>query len=250
MTELTPELTPELTIDSLHNGCLQIQQSPSGYRFSMDAVIIANIASIQSNDRVLDLGTGCGVIPLILAYLHLEITVFGVEIQKSQADIAAANVRNNHLENRITIFHQDIKSLSVDQTSGNVNVVICNPPHIEKSCGRINPDRQLAVSRHEIEMTLDDVVKTAKKMLSPFGRLILIYPAKRLADLTDRMRSCGIEPKKICILYTKAETKAKRVIIEGIKDGKPGMVITKPLIIHNPDGTYTEMAKRIFSTQQ
>lgn len=240
----------DLTKDSLFNGCLQIQQSRSGYRFSMDAVIIANIASIQSNDRILDLGTGCGVISLILAYLHPNITIFGVEIQKIQADIAAANVRTNHLENRVKIFHQDIKSLSVDQTSGTVNAVVCNPPHIEKSCGRINPDRQLAVSRHEIEMTLDDVVKTAKRMLSPCGKLIMIYPAERLADLTDRMRSYGIEPKRMCILYTKADADAKRVIIEGIKDGKPGIVVTKPLIIHNQDGTYTEMAQRIFNASQ
>ncbi len=240
----------DFTKDSLFDGRLQIQQSRSGYRFSMDAVVIANITNIQTNDRVLDLGTGCGVISLILAYRHQQSTFFGVEILKSQADIAAANVRDNRLENRVTILHQDIKSLSVQQTSGTVNVVICNPPHIEKSCGRINPVSQLAVSRHEIEITLDDVVKTAKRMLSPLGRLIMIYPAERLVDLTDRMRSCGIEPKKMTILYTKAETDAKRVIIEGVKGGRPGIFITKPLIIHNPDGTYTEMAQRIFSAQQ
>jgi tRNA1Val (adenine37-N6)-methyltransferase len=216
----------------------------------MDAVIIAHIAGIHSCDRVLDLGTGCGVIPLILAYQHPKSIVYGVEILKSQADIAAANVRNNHLENRVTILHQDIKSLSARQTSGSVDVVICNPPHIEKSCGRINPVSQLAVSRHEIEITLDEVVKAAKRMLSPSGRLIMIYPAKRLVDLTERMRSYGIEPKKLTTLYTKTETDAKRVIIEGVKGGRPGIFITKPLIIHNPDGTYTEAAQRIFSAQQ
>jgi tRNA1Val (adenine37-N6)-methyltransferase len=216
----------------------------------MDAVIIAHVADIQSDDRILDIGTGCGVIALILAYRHPQSRIYGVEILKNQADIAAANVRDNHLENRVTILHQDIKSLSVHQTSGTVNTVICNPPHIEKSCGRINPAGHLAVSRHEIEITLDEVVKAAKRMLSPLGRLIMIYPAKRLADLAERMRSCGIEPKKLTILYTKADADAKRVIIEGIKGGRPGILITKPLIIHNPDGTYTETARRIFSAQQ
>ena len=236
-----------LTKDSLFDGRLHIRQSRSGYRFSMDAVVIANLADIQPDDRILDLGTGCGVISLILAFRHPKTTIYGVEIQKSQADIAAANVRDNHLEKRVTIYHQDVKSLSIQQTSGPVSVVVCNPPHIEKSCGRTNPDRQLAVSRHEIEITLDDVVKTAKRMLSPLGRLIMVYPAERLVDLTGRMRSCGIEPKKMSILYTKAETDARRVIIEGVKGGRPGICITKPLIIHNPDGTYTEMAKPIFN---
>jgi len=237
----------KFTKDSIFNGRLHISQSRSGYRFSMDAVIIANTADIQPTDRILDLGTGCGVISLILACLNPQTTIYGVEIQKSQADIAAANVRDNHLEKRVTILHQDARSLTIHQTSGSFNVVVCNPPHIEKSCGRTNPDRQLAVSRHEIEITLDDVVKTAKRMLSPFGRLIMVYPAERLVDLTDRMRLYGIEPKKMSVIYTKAETDARRVIIEGVKGGRPGICIKKPLIIHNPDGTYTEMAQRIFN---
>jgi len=236
----------ELTNDSLFDGLLLIRQSNSGYRFSMDAVVIANQADINASDRVLDLGTGCGVISLILAHLHPDITVYGVEIQKNQATIAARNVRDNNLEKRITILHQDLKTLSPHQTSGPVDVVICNPPHIEKFCGRISCNDQLAVSRHEIKITLDDLVKLAKKMLCRSGRLIMIYPVERLVDLIDRMRSCGIEPKKMSILYTKKNTPAKRILLEGVKGGRPGITITQPLIIHNTDGSYTKMAQRIF----
>jgi len=236
----------ELSKDSLFGGRLQIKQSKSGYRFSMDAVVIAKQADINADDRVLDLGTGCGVISLILAHLHPDITVYGVEIQKDQADIAASNVRDNNLEKRVTILHQDMKTLSLHQTSGSVNVVICNPPHIEKFCGRISFNDQLAVSRHEIKITLDDMIKVAKRMLCRSGRLIMIYPAERLVDLTDLMRSCGIEPKTLSILYTRANKGAKRVLIEGIKGGRPGLRINKPLIIYNADGTYTETAQRIF----
>jgi len=236
----------ELTKDSLFGGRLQIRQSRSGYRFSMDAVVIANQADINANDRVLDLGTGCGVISLILAHIHPDITVYGVEIQKNQATIAARNVRDNNLEKRVTILHQDLKTLSPHQTAGTVDVVICNPPHIEKFCGRISFNDQLAVSRHEIKITLDDLVKLAKRMLCRSGRLIMIYPAERLVDLIDRMRSCGIEPKKMSILYTKKNTPAKRILLEGVKGGRPGLAITQPLIIHNADGSYTKMAQRIF----
>ncbi|MBC2713913.1 MAG: tRNA1(Val) (adenine(37)-N6)-methyltransferase [Desulfobacteraceae bacterium] len=236
----------ELTNDSLYGGRLKIKQAKSGYRFSMDAIMLANQAEINTNDRVLDLGTGCGVISLILAYLHPKITVYGVEIQKKQADIAALNVRDNNLEERVSILNQDIKALSPHQTSGTVDIVICNPPHIEKSCGRINPNDQLAISRHEIKITLDEIINVAERMLCRSGRLFMVYPAKRMVDLIDRMRSCGIEPKKMSILYTKADAGAKRILMEGVKGGRPGIKINKPLIIHNADGTYTATAQQIF----
>lgn len=240
----------ELTNDSLYGGRLQIRQSKTGYRFSMDAIIIATQADINAGDRVLDLGTGCGVISLILAHLHPDITLYGVEIQKNQAKIAALNVRDNDLEKRVTILNQDIKALSPHQTSGTVDVVICNPPHIEKSCGRINFSDQLAISRHEIKITLDEIINAAERMLCRSGRLFMVYPAERLVDLVDRMRAGGIEPKKISVLYTKAGMNAKRILIEGVKGGKPGVTITKPLTIHAPDGTYTEMAQRIFNAKE
>lgn len=236
----------ELTQDTLFGGRLRIRQSRAGYRFSMDAVVIAHHADIHAADRVLDLGTGCGVIALIIARLHPDTTVFGVEIQKDQADIAAENVLDNGLGTRVTILHQDLKTLSPPRTDGAVDVVICNPPHIEKSCGRINVNDGHAVSRHEITITLDELMAVAEKMLTPSGRLIMIYPAERLADLLDRMRAYGIEPKKMTILHTKADANAKRVLIEGVKGGRPGLKISKPLIIHNDDGTYTKAAQQIF----
>jgi tRNA1(Val) A37 N6-methylase TrmN6 len=127
-----------------------------------------------------------------------------------------------------------------------VNVVICNPPHTPQACGRINPDKQHAISRHEIKITLDDIIHAAERMLCRAGKLFMVYPAERMVDLIDRMRSCGIEPKKMSILYTKTDTNAKRILIEGVKAARPGMKINKPLIIYNTDGSFTETAQRIF----
>ena len=228
-----------LTNDTLFDGRLNIKQAKSGYRFSMDAVVLANHAAIKAGDQLLDLGTGCGVIALMLAHLHPDITIYGVEIQKTQADIAVQNVNENSMADRITIFHRDIKTITPSMTSGPVDVIICNPPHIPKPSGRINPDDQLAIARHEIAITLDDLIKTGKRMLNPTGRLIMVYPAKRMVETLTRMHSAQIEPKKITMIHTKPDTAAKRILIEGVKNGRPGIVIASPLFIHNEDGSNT-----------
>ncbi len=227
---------PVLTNDTLFDGRLSIKQAKSGYRFSMDAVALASHAAIKSGDRVLDVGTGCGIIALMLAYLHPDITVYGVEIQKSLADIAVLNVNENSMADRITIFHQDIKTITPSMTSGPVDVVICNPPHTPKSSGRINPDNHLAIARHEIAITLDDLIETGKRMLTHAGRFIMVYPAKRMVETLSRMHAAQIEPKKITMIHTKPDTPAKRILLEGLKNGLPGIVIAPPLIIHNKDG--------------
>lgn len=237
---------PDLTNDTFYNGRLKIKQPQSGYRFSMDAVVLANLAEIKPADRVLDLGTGCGVIALILAHLHPGIQVYGVEIQKEQADIAAANVNENAMSDRIAIFHQDIKNTTPSMTSGVVDVVICNPPHIEKKSGRINPDNGLAIARHEIKITMDELIDTAERMLGISGRFILIYPAERMVETISKMRAANIEPKKMTLIYTKPDTNAKRILIEGVKGGKSGITTTPPLIIHNEDGSYTKKAQNMF----
>jgi tRNA1Val (adenine37-N6)-methyltransferase len=236
-----------LTNDSFYDGRLNIKQAKSGYRFSLDAVVLARQAAIKPNDRVLDLGTGCGIIALMLAYLHPDITVYGVEIQKEQADIAVLNVNENFMADRIAIFHQDMKTITPSLTAGPVDVVICNPPHIAKPSGRINPDEQLAIARHEITITLDDLIKIASRMLNHAGRFILVYPAERLVETINKMHSARIEPKKLSMIYSKADTNAKRILLEGVKNGQPGIVITPPLIIHNADGSYTKTAQNMFN---
>ena len=228
---------PVLTNDTLFDGRLSIKQAKSGYRFSMDAVALASHAAIKSGDRVLDVGTGCGIIALMLAYLHPDITVYGVEIQKSLADIAVLNVNENSMADRITIFHQDIKTITPSMTSGPVDVVICNPPHTPKPSGRINPDDQLAIARHEIAITLDDLIKTGKRMLTHAGKFIMVYPAKRLVETLTRMHSAQIEPKKTTMIHTKPDIPAKRILIEGVKNGRPGITIEPPLIIQNENGS-------------
>lgn len=210
-------------------GNLTIAQSPSGYRYSLDALAVADFSELSPDDRVLDLGTGCGVIAIILAGRYPNARLFGIELLKEQVDIARQNIHDNRLTDRVTIFHQDIKTLFPALIGGPVDVVISNPPHIRHAAGRTNPDPRIAMARHEIAVTLKDILAAAHRMLRPGGRLIMVYPANRLADLVSGMRQAGIEPKRLTMVHTRPDAPARRLLIEGVKDGGPGIVITRPL---------------------
>jgi len=172
-----------LTTDSLFNGSIRVKQHGSGYRFSLDAVLLARHARPSPDHTVLDLGTGCGIIPLILAYRHPKIKIYGVEVQTELADIATLNIAENHMENRITIYCKDLKRLQQDMTSGPVDLVVTNPPYRKLESGRLNPNHQRAVAKHEIKATLFDVVETARRMLRTSGRFVIIHAAERMVDI-------------------------------------------------------------------
>jgi tRNA1Val (adenine37-N6)-methyltransferase len=240
-------MTPELTLDSFLNGKLKIRQSKSGYRFSIDAILLANHVDPKPGHRVVDIGTGCGIISLILAYRHPGIRIFGIEIQKELADIAMMNTADNNMLDRIRIFNFDAKKICPSLTSGCVDAVVCNPPHRETGSGRINPNGQLAIARHEIAMTVDDLLKAADRMLCRGGKFWAIYPTRRMICILNRMRSLKIEPKKLCMIHSTSGANAIRCLIEGVKGGKPGVTVLPPLMIYNKNGTYTEKVKKMFS---
>ena len=195
-----------LTTDTFLNGCIQVKQSQQGYRFSIDAAIVAGHAKPRPNDKAIDLGTGCGIIPLILAYRYPDIKVFGVEVQEELAEIAALNVEENGLKDRVTILCRDMKSLKHHMTSGPADLVVSNPPYRKAESGRINPDNQRAVARHEIKITLSDVVNTASRMLNISGRFVTVYSAERMTDLLTQMRLEDIEPKFLRMIHSDRDT--------------------------------------------
>lgn len=236
-----------LTHDTFFNGRISVKQPLKGYRFSIDAVILGNLADVKPGEKVLDPGTGCGVIPLILLYRHPGIDrIFGVEIQEELAQIAAANVADNHMDGRITILHRDIKSVTPADTAGPVDALICNPPHFAENSGRLNPDSQKAIARHEITMTLSDLFSASFKMLSHGGRLVVIYPSERVADLIDAMRQAGIEPKQLRMIHPAPHTPARRVLAYGVKGKKPGIRIDPPLYIRTDPRNYSKEVDAMF----
>lgn len=228
------------TTDTFFNGRIQVKQNRSGYRFSIDSVLLAWYANPCMNDTILDLGTGCGIIPMILAYRNPGVKIYGIEIQTELAEIARLNIAENNMEGQITIRCMDMKSLKQDVTLGPVDLVVSNPPFRKVKSGRINPDQQRAIARHEIKTTLYDVVEAARCMLKTSGRFAMVYPAERMTDVLTQMRNSGIEPKSIRMVHSGKATKAKMILVEGKKGGRSGLKIGSPLIIYRENGSYSD----------
>jgi tRNA1Val (adenine37-N6)-methyltransferase len=233
--------------DTFFNGHIVVRQESAGYRFSIDAVLLADYTTAHPDETLVDLGTGCGILPLILAYRYPKTQFVGIEIQSSLAELAVRNVHENSMSDRIRIMCRDMKSIQKSQIPGPVDRVISNPPYRKPDTGRVNPNPQRAVARHEIKITLEEVVMTAARLLRPGGRFTTIYPAGRLADLMSGMQANGIEPEKIRTIHSRSGDDAKLVLTEGIKGGRGGVTIEPPLIIYQAGNTYTDAVEKMFS---
>ncbi len=229
------------TRDAFFGGRLRVAQSRLGYRFSIDAVILAHFVRLRGAERVLDLGTGCGIIPLMLAFRHPRVRVWGVEIQAELAALAAANVAANRLDERIVIIADDMRHLTATVTGGVMDVVVCNPPFRRSGTGRLNPSGQRAVARHEIDIGLPDILKVARRMVKTGGRLVVIQAAERLGELVWHLRSLGIEPKRLRTVHADGRREAKRVLLEGRPGGGTGLKIMPPLFLNDGDAPSAEV---------
>ena len=236
-----------ITRDHFFNGNIILNQSQSGYRFSIDAVILSHLATPEPGESVLDLGCGCGVIPIMMAYRHADIRVIGVEIQSSLAGLARKNVVDNRMTDRIRIVHKDMNTLSPSDIGGRVDRVVTNPPYRKLDSGRINADGEQAVARHELKINLERVLLTAHRMLYMSGRFCIIYPSVRAVDLLSVMRSVGLEPKILTMIHSRQASPARLVAITGIKGGRPGLEVAAPLYLYRDDGAYTRIVEAMFS---
>ena len=215
------------TIDSFLNGTLQIIQSRQGYRFSVDALLLAEFVSIRSDDVIVDLGAGCGIISLFLAVKRKVGFIVGLELQEELASQAQRNIALNKLEKKIAIIRGDLRHLPMGPAFA--HVVVCNPPYRRQKSGRINPDFSKAIARHELSIKVDDILAAGKALLKPGGRLALIYPANRLVEIFAKMRIQEVEPKRLQIVFPNSSSYAKLAMIEGRLLGKSGLKILPPL---------------------
>ena len=222
------ELRPDECMDDFFDGRLKLIQFRTGYRFSIDAVLLAQFVSVKRNDVVVDLGTGCGIIPMALLLTEPVGHVFALEIQPELAEQAVRNTRLNGFEHEVEVILGDIKHPPLHPSSA--DVVICNPPYRPKNSGRINPDPQKAIARHEMLSSLNDILDAAAKTLRAKGRLAMIYPAARLADLLIKMRGFNLEPKRLRVVYPSMRSDAKLALIEASLGGRAGLKILPPLL--------------------
>jgi tRNA1Val (adenine37-N6)-methyltransferase len=236
----------ETTEDSFFGGRMKVLQPLDGYRFSIDAVLLAAFSAPNALNTIVDLGTGCGIIPLILGYRLPESRIIGIEIQTELACLARKNIEINGLKDRISVIDGDMKSIGINDVSGPVDLVLCNPPYRKYRSGRINPHQQRAIARHEISATLSDVTNIASRLLGIGGRFAVIYPAERITDLLTAMRAAGIEPKCLQTVHSRIHDPARLLLVSGIKGAKPGSIIQEPLTIYQPDGKYTDPVQDMF----
>lgn len=222
------ELLSDETVDDFMEGRLRLIQSRTGYRFSIDAILLSEFVTIKRGDRVVDLGTGCGIIPLILLLTRPVGFVFGLEIQDGLARQAIRNASLNGFSHRMHVILGDIRYPPIAPLSA--DVVVCNPPYRKRSSGRINPDRQRAIARHEILASLGDILDATRRILRKGGRFAMIYPSERLVDLMVTMRRYNLEPKRVRMIYPGMESEARLTLIEAALGGKGGLTILPPLL--------------------
>ena len=239
------EETEEKTLDTLFQGELAVIQKRKGYRFSLDAVLLAHFVSLRGEEKIADLGTGSGIIPLILAYLHPSVNVIGLEIQKEMVQRARRSVKLNRLASRIEIVEGDVRSIERAFSPKSFDTVVCNPPYRRRASGRMNPDPERRLARHEIKGELKDFLRAGLYLLRHRGRMALVYPAARTTDLLATMRQVGLEPKRLRFVHSFEGSTATLVLIEGIKGAGSESKVLPPLFIYSRAMEYTPEVKAI-----
>ncbi|MDO8785419.1 MAG: methyltransferase [Syntrophales bacterium] len=228
------------TVDGILGGELRIIQKEKGYRFSLDALLLAHFVRLQEGEDVLDMGAGSGIISLILSRRWACGKIVGVEIQAELVEMARRSVGINNLEDKVSICLGDIRKRETLFAPRSFDVALFNPPYRKLNSGRINPDYQKAVARHELEGSFKDFLMAAEYVLKKAGRVYTIYPATRMVELLFQMRTACVEPKRLRLIHSKSVSRGEFILVEGIKGAGEELEILPPLVIYEEDGRYSE----------
>ncbi len=240
----TSILKPGETMDRIAGGRLIIIQKERGYRFSLDSLLLAGFVRLKPDDYLADLGAGSGIIASLLALKAPLRGAVGVELQAGLAEMAQRSLVLNSLTDRVRIIQGDLRKIASFLKGGTFDVAVFNPPYRRRGSGRINPQEEKALARHELASSLGDFLSAAAYLLKAAGRVNIIYPAARTASLLVEMRRFNLEPKRIRIVYSRRESPGQFVLAEGIRDGKKELKIEPPLFIYEGGNAYTEMMTR------
>ncbi|MCX5902365.1 MAG: tRNA1(Val) (adenine(37)-N6)-methyltransferase [Proteobacteria bacterium] len=237
---------PDAELCELFDGRLKLFQKPKGYRFSVDSVLLGDFARERAAGRVIDLGTGSGVLAVILSKLAAVREIVGIEVQEDLAALAQKNISYNECGDRVTIIRADIREIKKKFPAGSFDAVISNPPFYPVKSGLLNEDSGKAVSRHELHGTLADFLSISAYLLKISGAFLTIYPCSRLGDLIEEMRKATLEPKTLRFIHPKFEEPANLVLAEGIKGAGRQALVLPPLTLYDADGGYSRQAREIF----
>jgi tRNA1Val (adenine37-N6)-methyltransferase len=227
------------TLDSLFDGRLKLYQSRSGYRFSLDAVLLGHFLRLKQDARVADLGTGSGAVALVLAYRYPRARIIGIEIQPAMVERARRNAALNGLGERVTIVSGDVRRPATLPAPGSFTTVVCNPPYRSPLSGRVSRDPEKRLARHEFEGALGDFLRAAYTLLAGRGNLAVVYPAFRAVDVLAAMRAAGLEPKRLRMVHAAPEREASLLLIEGVKGARSALMVEAPLYVYEEPGRYS-----------
>lgn len=232
-------------IDDLQYKGLKIIQNTDGFCFGVDSVLLTEFAKdMKKNKTIVDLGTGTGIIGILLSKKVEASKVIGIEIQKDVAEMASRSVELNNLQNTMQILNEDVKNLSLEKNS--FDYVVTNPPYKKIGTGIINKEDKQIISRHETTVNLDEWLKVASNLLKDNGAIYMVHRPERLNEIIENLRKYRLEPKRIRFVYPKVSKDANLVLIKAVKYANSFLKVEKPLIIYNEDGSYTEEILKIY----
>ncbi len=237
-------------IDDLQLDGLKIIQNPDSFCFGIDAVLLSDFAKVKDGASVVELGTGTGIIPILLSTKSNASKITAFEVQSGMADMASRSVRMNALEGRIEIVNDNLKKYAKYIDNGTVDVVVTNPPYMSGSGGIQNDEDQKRISRHEVLCDLEDVIRVSSAMLKPGGAFYMVHRPMRLVDIVSLMRQYKLEPKEIRLVQPSVFKKPNIMLIKGVRGGRPELKFLDPLIVYQEDGQYTPEIYEIYGNVQ
>lgn len=236
-------------IDDLQRDGLKIIQNKEKFCFGIDAVLLSDFANVKKNEKMLDIGTGTGIIPILLTAKTEGLHFTGLEIQEESANMAHRSVKMNGLEDKVKIVNGDINDALSYFDRESFNVITSNPPYMIESAGEGNEDEPKTIARHEVKCTLDDVIREGSKLLKVSGRFYMVHRPFRLVEIFETFRKYKLEPKRMRMVHPFADKEPNMVLIEAIKGAKPRLKVERPLIVYEKPSIYTKEIYEIYNME-
>ena len=237
---------PHERIDDLERNGLRMIQDPRAFRFGMDAVLLADFAAVKPRENIVDLGTGTGILPVLLSQKQETACFHAFELQANMADMATRTMRLNGLEERIFVHAADMREAPTMIGHAKADAVVCNPPYGKQGNTLLSAELPYALARHEASITIQEIAGVTAALLRNRGRLSMVFPAPRMLELCDALRAVRLEPKRIRMICAKVDRAPYLCLVEAMKNVKPALHWLPPLVVYHADGTESEEIKRIY----